>query len=67
MAVQWGRYWIRVNGLAPTHGMSVNFARSPDAPVAWLSCEEYASFLASDDSAYMSGIIIPSRRRQAGL
>jgi hypothetical protein len=47
--------------------MSVNFARSTDAPVAGLSYKESASFLASDDSAYVSGIIIPSRRRQAGL
>ena len=25
MAYDWGRYGIRVNGLSPTHGMSVNF------------------------------------------
>ena len=33
MAYDWGRYGIRVNGLAPTHGMSVNFAMPPDAEV----------------------------------
>jgi NAD(P)-dependent dehydrogenase (short-subunit alcohol dehydrogenase family) len=92
MAIEWGRYGIRVNGLAPTHGMSINFAMKPDAPVTGLSYEEYAhqnsgedwgphkfvgplkvgrppglrdnaavaSFLASDDSAYMSGVTIPS-------
>jgi NAD(P)-dependent dehydrogenase (short-subunit alcohol dehydrogenase family) len=93
MAYDWGRYGIRVNGLAPTHGMSVNFAMPPDADVTGLSYEEaslaesgaawdpttmfagplkvgrppglrdnaaVATFLASDDSAYMSGILIPS-------
>jgi NAD(P)-dependent dehydrogenase (short-subunit alcohol dehydrogenase family) len=93
MAFDWGRYGIRVNGLAPTHGMSVNFALPPDADVTGLSYEEaslaesgatwdpktmfagplkvnrpprlrdnaaVATFLASDDSAYMSGMLIPS-------
>jgi NAD(P)-dependent dehydrogenase (short-subunit alcohol dehydrogenase family) len=93
MANDWGRFGIRVNGLAPTHGMSPNFGMPPDAPVVGMSYEEYAlqqqgatwdpytrfpgplkvnrppslrdnaavaSFLASDDSAYMSGITIPS-------
>jgi NAD(P)-dependent dehydrogenase (short-subunit alcohol dehydrogenase family) len=93
MAYDWGRFGIRVNGLAPTHGMSVNFALPPDADVNGLSYEEaalagsgadwdpytmfpgplkvarpprlrdnaaVATFLASDDSAYMSGIVIPS-------
>jgi NAD(P)-dependent dehydrogenase (short-subunit alcohol dehydrogenase family) len=92
MAVEWGRYGIRVNGLAPTHGMSINFPLPLDAPVLNMSYEEFAleksgeawqprmfvgplkvgrppslrdnaavaTFLASDDSAYMSGIIIPS-------
>jgi len=92
MAYDWGRYGIRCNGLAPTHGMSVNFALAPDADVLGLSYEEaalaesggawepasfpgplkvsrpprlrdnaaVATFLASDDSEYMSGVVIPS-------
>jgi NAD(P)-dependent dehydrogenase (short-subunit alcohol dehydrogenase family) len=93
MAYDWGRFGIRVNGLAPVHGMSVNFALPPDAEVVGLSYEEaalaegggewdaatmfpgplkvgrpprlrdnaaVATFLASDDSEYMSGVTIPS-------
>jgi NAD(P)-dependent dehydrogenase (short-subunit alcohol dehydrogenase family) len=93
MARDWGKYGIRINGLAPTHGMSVNFGLPLTAPVEGLSYEEYglqqsgaawnpkrffpgplkvqrppgladnaavASFLASDDSQYMSGLTIPS-------
>ena len=93
MAYDWGRYGIRVNGLAPTHGMSVNFALPPDADVLGLSYEQaslagsgaewdpvtmfpgplkvgrpptlrdnaaVATFLASDNSEYMSGVVIPS-------
>jgi hypothetical protein len=92
MAFDWGAYGIRVNGLAPTHGMSANFALPQDADVLGLSYEEaalaesggtwdpkafpgplkidrapslrdnaaVATFLASDDSAYMSGVVIPS-------
>jgi NAD(P)-dependent dehydrogenase (short-subunit alcohol dehydrogenase family) len=92
MAFDLGGYGIRVNGLAPTHGMSANFALPPDADVMGLSYEEaelaqagsewdpknfpgplklarpprlrdnaaVATFLASDDSEYMSGIVIPS-------
>lgn len=92
MAFDWGKYGIRVNGLAPAHGMSVNFALPADADVLGLSYEEaalaesggawdpktfpgplkldrppslrdnaaVATFLASDDSAYMSGVVIPS-------
>jgi NAD(P)-dependent dehydrogenase (short-subunit alcohol dehydrogenase family) len=93
MAYDWGRYGIRVNGLAPTHGMSVNFALPPDADVLGMSYEQasiaesgadwdpvtmfpgplklqrpptlrdnaaVATFLASDGSEYMSGIVIPS-------
>jgi NAD(P)-dependent dehydrogenase (short-subunit alcohol dehydrogenase family) len=92
MAFDWGKYGIRVNGLAPVHGMSVNFALPPDADVTAMSYEEaalaesggswdpkmfpgplkvnrppslhdnaaVATFLASDDSVYMSGVVIPS-------
>jgi len=101
MAYDWGRYGIRVNGLSPTHGMSVNFAMPPETPPLGMSYEEaglaeifenpladegaewdpltmfpgplkldrppslqdnanVATFLASDDSQYMSGIVIPS-------
>ncbi len=92
MAFDWGKYGIRVNGLAPVHGMSANFALPADADVLGMSYEEaalaesggvwepktfpgplkvnrppslrdnaaVATFLASDDSAYMSGIVIPS-------
>jgi NAD(P)-dependent dehydrogenase (short-subunit alcohol dehydrogenase family) len=92
MAFDWGVYGIRVNGLAPVHGMSANFALPPDAEVLGLSYEEaalaesggawdpkafpgplklsrppslrdnacVATFLASDDSTYMSGVVIPS-------
>ncbi len=93
MAYDWGRYGIRVNALAPTHGMSPNFALPPEADVLGISYEEaalaesgeqwdpwtmfpgplkvsrppslrdnaaVATFLASEGSAYMSGITIPS-------
>jgi NAD(P)-dependent dehydrogenase (short-subunit alcohol dehydrogenase family) len=93
MAYDWGRYGIRVNGLAPTHGMSLNFALPPDADVLGLSYEEaalaesggawdpvtmfhgplkvgrppglrdnaaVATFLASDDSQYLSGVTLPA-------
>ncbi len=93
MAYEFGRYGIRVNGLAPVHGMSVNFGMDPEAEVLGLSYEELraqqaggawnpgqefpgplkvgrppslrdnaavATFLASDYSEYMSGVVIPS-------
>lgn len=91
MAFDLGRFGIRVNALAPTHGMSVNFAMPPDAEVLGISYEEAAAadaggwdpgsspiplkrdrpprlidnanvalFLASDDSQYMSGVVIPA-------
>ena len=93
MAVDFGRFGIRVNGLAPTHGMSINFALDPEAEVLGLSYEEFqlresgetwnprtmfpgplklgrpptlrdnaavATFLASDDSEYISGLVFPA-------
>ncbi len=42
MAYEFGRFGIRVNALAPTHGMSINFALPPDADVLGLSYEEHA-------------------------
>lgn len=35
-----GRYGIRINAIAPTHGMSANFILPPDAPVLEKSHEE---------------------------
>ena len=82
-----GRFGIRVNALAPTHGMSPNFLMAPDADVVGKSYEETAGpwdpaaspmplkkdrppnlsdnakvalFLASDESAYISGAVLPS-------
>jgi NAD(P)-dependent dehydrogenase (short-subunit alcohol dehydrogenase family) len=91
MAFDLGRFGIRANAIAPTHGMSVNLAMPPDADVLGLSYEEaavaesgawnpaaspiplklnrpprlidnaYAAlFLASDESAYMSGVVLPA-------
>jgi NAD(P)-dependent dehydrogenase (short-subunit alcohol dehydrogenase family) len=93
MAYEFGRFGIRCNALAPTHGMSINFMLDPGADVLGMSYEEaalaqsggtwnpqetfpgplkvdrppslrdnaaVATFLASDHSAYMSGIVIPS-------
>jgi NAD(P)-dependent dehydrogenase (short-subunit alcohol dehydrogenase family) len=88
LAFDLGRYGIRVNALAPTHGMSPNFLLPPDADVVGQSYEENAGdwdpaggsipplrlsrppslvdnarvalFLASDESAYMSGVVLPS-------
>lgn len=87
LAFDLGKYGIRVNALAPTHGMSPNFLMPPGAPVVGKSYEEargewdpwaqphplklqrppslrdnanVALFLASDDSAYMSGAVLPS-------
>ena len=91
MSYDLGRFGIRANAIAPTHGMSVNLAMPPDADVLGLSYEEaavaesgawepgkspiplklnrpprlldnaYAAlFLASDESAYMSGVVLPT-------
>jgi hypothetical protein len=93
MAYDWGRFGIRVNAIAPTHGSSANFTLESAAPVLGLSHEEamvqqlvapwdpmtmfpgplkvgrpprlrdnaaVATWLASDESEYMSGVVIPS-------
>lgn len=39
-ALEWGKYGIRANGLAPTHGMSLNFALPPEAEVLGISYEQ---------------------------
>ncbi|WP_168702836.1 SDR family NAD(P)-dependent oxidoreductase [Gordonia paraffinivorans] len=87
LSLDLGPFGIRVNGIAPTHGMSPNFLMPPGSPVVGQSYEEVAGpwdpfvspiplklnrppslldnakvalFLASDDSAYMSGQVIGS-------
>jgi NAD(P)-dependent dehydrogenase (short-subunit alcohol dehydrogenase family) len=42
LSLDLGRYGIRVNALAPTHGMSPNFLMGPGAPVIGQSYEETA-------------------------
>ena len=39
-AIEWGKHGIRANALAPTHGMSVNFAMPSEADVLGLSYEQ---------------------------
>ncbi|AZZ80002.1 SDR family NAD(P)-dependent oxidoreductase [Gordonia alkanivorans] len=87
LSLDLGPFGIRVNGIAPTHGMSPNFLMPAGSPVVGQSYEEVAGpwdpwvspiplklnrppslvdnakialFLASDDSAYMSGQVIGS-------
>lgn len=42
LSLDLGRYGIRVNAIAPTHGMSPNFLMPPGAPVVGQSYEESA-------------------------
>ena len=87
LALDLGPFGIRVNGIAPTHGMSPNFLMPAGSPVVGQSYEQVAGpwvpfhspiplklnrpptlldnakvalFLASDDSAYMSGSVLNS-------
>ncbi|NMO91612.1 SDR family NAD(P)-dependent oxidoreductase [Actinomycetospora sp. TBRC 11914] len=92
LSLDLGKYGIRVNALAPTHGMSPNFLMDQGADVVGQSYEQMqvamqpgpwdpgvspiplkvgrppaitdnakvALFLASDDSGYMSGVVLPS-------
>ena len=87
LSLDLGRFGIRVNAVAPTHGMSPNFLLGPEADVVGKSYEENAGpwdpsvspiplklnrppslrdnanavlFLASDDSAYISGVVLPA-------
>ena len=59
MAYDWGRFGIRVNGLAPVHGMSTNFVLPPDAEVTGLSYEEAA--LAQSGAAWDPQTMFPDR------
>jgi NAD(P)-dependent dehydrogenase (short-subunit alcohol dehydrogenase family) len=87
LSLDLGKYGIRVNAIAPTHGMSPNFLMAPGSPVVGQSYEEVAGpwdpvvspislrldrppslldnakaalFLISDDSEYMSGVVLPT-------
>lgn len=86
LALEFGKFGVRVNALCPTHGMSVNLAMDPEAEVLGKSYEQMAPwdkdsaamplrldrppairdnanvalFLASDESAYMSGVCLPA-------
>jgi NAD(P)-dependent dehydrogenase (short-subunit alcohol dehydrogenase family) len=42
LSLELGKWAIRVNAIAPTHGMSPNFLMAPDAPVVGKSHEEFA-------------------------
>jgi len=87
LSLDLGKYGIRVNAIAPTHGMSPNFLMPAGSPVVGQSYEQVAGpwdpgvspiplklqrppslrdnakvalFLASDDSAYISGLTVPA-------
>ncbi|MGX7727533.1 SDR family NAD(P)-dependent oxidoreductase [Rhodococcus sp. 5G237] len=87
LSLDLGKYGIRVNAIAPTHGMSPNFLAPAGSPVVGQSYEETAGpwdpavspiplklqrppslkdnaraalFMVSDDSAYISGVTLPT-------
>jgi NAD(P)-dependent dehydrogenase (short-subunit alcohol dehydrogenase family) len=87
LSMELGPYGIRINAIAPTHGMSPNFFLGKGYPVIGKSYEEIAGewdpsvspiplklprpptlrdnasvalFLVSDESAYMSGVVLPA-------
>ncbi|ABG92215.1 MULTISPECIES: SDR family NAD(P)-dependent oxidoreductase [Rhodococcus] len=87
LSLDLGKYGIRVNAIAPTHGMSPNFLAPAGTPVVGQSYEEAAGpwepsvspiplkvnrppslkdnaraalFLVSDESAYISGVTLPT-------
>ncbi|MGX6510995.1 SDR family NAD(P)-dependent oxidoreductase [Rhodococcus sp. SJ-2] len=87
LSLDLGKYGIRVNAIAPTHGMSPNFLAPEGSPVVGQSYEETAGpwdpavspiplklqrppslkdnaraalFMVSDDSAYISGVTLPT-------
>ncbi|MFW0785215.1 SDR family NAD(P)-dependent oxidoreductase [Gordonia sp. CPCC 206044] len=87
LSLDLGKFGIRANAIAPTHGMSPNFLAPAGTPVVGKSYEETAGpwdpivspiplklnrppslvdnakaalFLVSDDSAYMSGVTMPT-------
>jgi len=87
LSMELGAYGIRINAVAPTHGMSPNFFLGKGFPVLGKSYEEVGGpwdpsispiplkldrppslrdnanvvlFLASDESAYISGVVLPS-------
>lgn len=87
LSLDLGKYGIRVNAIAPTHGMSPNFLMPVGSPVVGQSYEESAGswdaaaspiplklnrppslidnaraalFLVSDNSAYISGVTLPT-------
>ena len=57
MAYDWGRFGIRVNALAPTHGMSPNFALPPESDVLGISYEQAA--LAESGAVWDAATMFP--------